>query len=80
MERKHWEYPKILYCDKCKKDVEPSIEDSADEYIRKGQPVIIPYKIAVCKTCGSMLCNRDLDEVILAMAREDGLIGGGKDG
>ncbi len=75
MERKHYDYPEILYCDKCRDLMETVVEDRTEEWIKCGEPVEVPYKVALCKVCGSMLCNRDLDEILLAMAREDGMIG-----
>ena len=80
MERKHYDYPEILYCDHCRDDVESVVVDRVEPMIKDGKEIEVPYKLAVCKNCGAMLCDRDLDEVILAMAREDGMYGGGSDG
>ena len=73
-DRKHYEYPKILYCDKCREDVEPVIRDTEETMIKGEEEIQVPYQVAVCGKCGNMLCSRDLDEVILAMARADGMI------
>lgn len=69
-----YEYPEDLYCIKCDDYTTPVLEDRVEEMEQNGQPVKINWKAAVCPTCGSLLCDRDLDYGILRQARKDGIV------
>lgn len=69
-----YEYPEILYCGKCGRDVESKIIRKTETMTKEGQPVEVPYHIAVCPVCGDLLCEQDLDYAIIRLAREDGLM------
>ena len=70
----HYDYPDVLFCMKCDTDVTPKIEERTEPFIRNGKDVEVPYKIAICPTCGEVLCDRDVDFAIIRLAREDGLM------
>lgn len=67
-----YEYPEELFCMDCGGNKEPILEDRVEDMIQNGQPVKIHWKAAVCPTCGSLLCDRDLDYAILRNGRKDG--------
>lgn len=57
-----YEYPKELYCGRCKEIVSPALRDCRAEYTHpiKGD-FTIRYKAAFCPVCGELLCERDQD-------------------
>jgi hypothetical protein len=56
-----YEYPEVLYCDKCRADVDTKIVDRVAVYTNGKQEIHVPYKAAVCPVCGNTLCERDQD-------------------
>ena len=56
-----YEYPEVLYCDKCHADVDTKIVDRIAVYTNSGEDIQVPYKAAVCPVCGNTLCERDQD-------------------
>ena len=63
-----YEYPDVLYCDRCKKDVDVKIEERTESGRGKDRAWSIKYIVAVCPECGNTLCARDRD---FAMAGYD---------
>ena len=67
-----YDYPPELFCMTCDASKAPILEDRVEDMIQCGQPVKINWKAAVCPTCGSLLCDRDLDYAIIRNGRKDG--------
>lgn len=66
-----YDYPPELFCMACDASKAPILEDRVEDMIQCGQPVKIHWKAAVCPTCGSLLCDRDLDYAILRHGRKE---------
>ena len=62
-----YEYPAVLWCDRCNKDVEITLEDRTATYTHEEAEIPVPYKAAVCPICGKTLCERDRDFAFVAM-------------
>lgn len=65
-----YEYPDVLYCDKCCADVEAKLVDRTATYIKDGNEIHVAYKAAVCPVCGNTLCERDQDFAFVNMTVE----------
>lgn len=70
MSLRPYEYPNVLYCDKCREDVETKLVDRIAVYIRDGKEIPVTYKAAVCPVCGNTLCERDQDFAFVNMTVE----------
>ena len=62
-----YEYPAVLWCDRCNKDVEITLEDRTATYTHQDEKIDVPYKAAVCPVCGKTLCERDRDFAFVNM-------------
>lgn len=69
-----YEYPDVLYCDRCDKDVDIKIVDREAVYTHGKEEIRVPYKAAVCPICGNTLCERDQEFAFVNMTlrRENG--------
>lgn len=65
-----YRYPDVLYCDRCRRDVDVRIVDRTADYENNatGEELRIPYKAAVCPECGNTLCERDQEYAFVRLA------------
>ncbi|MBR6029200.1 MAG: hypothetical protein IKP40_08910 [Clostridia bacterium] len=65
-----YKYPDVLYCDKCRQDVDVRIVDRTTTYENheSGEVFTVPYKAAVCPACGNTLCERDQEYAFVNLA------------
>ena len=65
-------YPDVLYCGKCRKDVDVQLDERTAVYTNNdtGEEMRVAYRAAVCPFCGNTLCERD-QEIAFARAVSD---------
>ena len=62
----HYEYPAVLFCMTCRQDVNVKIEERTERLTYPEGEIDVPYMAAICPHCGSIVCSRDLDNVVIA--------------
>ncbi len=69
-----YRYPDVLYCDKCRQDVDTKVVERTATYEnhKTGKEYAVPYKAAVCPVCGNTLCERDMDFAFINAITKEG--------
>lgn len=59
------------FCDHCNEMVEYDVKNIAESYPVYGEQIEIPATVAVCKKCGAILFNEELDSKNLLLAQNE---------
>lgn len=59
------------YCEKCNQMSDYDVKSIAESYPVYGEQIAISASVAVCKTCGSILFNEELDNTNLLLAQNE---------
>lgn len=60
-------YMDSYYCDHCRQDVEPKIEEESQTLVntQSGKPLTVFFHAAKCPLCGKTLCEREFDYMFI---------------
>ena len=75
MALERYEYPEILYCEKCDTDVGTEIIERTGTYVNSDEIGQYKYRAAICPICGHTLCERDKEiafVIHISKGRSDG--------
>jgi hypothetical protein len=69
-----YRYPDVLYCGKCRKDVDVQLDERTAVYTNNdtGEEMRVAYRAAVCPFCGNTLCERDMDFAFINAITKEG--------